>query len=132
MTMSQTFAITELSATSARPPRPLCFISDLKSPISNLQSLAIPRRLNTYKKRARNSPEMNTYKIIRLKPPLESTLTKKRAGGGHPTRDSHPESAWADEGSLRACRESLVAALTVPGSAAILEYDTYIHAPNLL
>ena len=36
---------------------------------------------------------MNTYKIIGLKPPLESTLTKKGGGGGHPTSDGHPEPA---------------------------------------
>jgi hypothetical protein len=37
--------------------------------------------MNTYKKSACISPEMNTYKIIGLKVPLESTLAEKGGGG---------------------------------------------------
>jgi hypothetical protein len=42
--------------------------------------------MNTCEKSACISPEMNTYKIIGLKVPLESTLTKK-PGGGTPQND---------------------------------------------
>ena len=51
----------------------------LQFQISNLLSIF---RMNTYIKFACNQPRMNTYKIIGLKVPLESTLTKKGGGGG--------------------------------------------------
>ena len=39
-------------------------------------------RMNTYEKSPCNPRRMNTYKNTGLKVPLESTLTKKRGGGG--------------------------------------------------
>ncbi len=66
--------------------------------------------MNTYRKSICNPTKMNTYKIVRLKVPLESTLTKN-TGGGYPTTAT---------------------ALTASGPAGILKCHTYIHAPHLL
>src|SRR3972149_12021874 len=43
---------------------------------------AMARRMNTYKKAPRNSPEMNTYKIIGLKVVQNEHLKKYRGEGG--------------------------------------------------
>ena len=55
--------------------------SSVTSEICALKS-AISSRMNTSEKCARNPSAMNTYKIVGLKVPLESTLTKKGGGGG--------------------------------------------------
>ena len=94
---------TNLSAASVPPRRSLCFtpgspfhLSNLKSQICRPSPAPLPRRrrlstfdfqpstsfrMNTYAKRACNPRTMNTYKIIGLNLPLESTLTKKGEGG---------------------------------------------------
>lgn len=66
--------------------------------------------MNTYRKCACNSSEMNTYKIIGLKTPQNEHLQEN--GRGVPP--------------------SAVPALTGSGQAAILESDTDIYAPHLL
>ena len=93
MTPSQNIRQHHMKAPATPPTRPPELRRRWMSPPTNLQGLQ-PRnlstfdfqllttfRMNTYKKRARNPFTMNTYKFIGLKPPLESTLTKKWRGG---------------------------------------------------
>ena len=87
--------------------------STLKFQISNLLS---PFRMNTYKKCACNPRRMNTYKIMGLKIPLESTLTKKGGGGWalrRPFAIFVADAAFVPPASCRHGRESL------PGLSAI-------------
>ena len=71
--------------------------------------------MNTYKKALSNPSKMNTYKIIGLKVPLESTLTKKRVGGGASVTQIAP--AHSHSIPLPFCLTSLLAVLLLFASA---------------
>src|SRR3990170_7218725 len=64
--------------TSIVPPLGASPFSLRVCPLNSARS----RRMNTYKKSPRNSPEMNTYKIIGLKVVQNEHLQKYRGEGG--------------------------------------------------
>ena len=120
---------------AASPSATLDFqLSTLNSPVRfqrpslqfQISDLLSPFRMNTYKKSPPNPRRMNTYKIIGLKVPLESTLTKKPGGGGGQSRitDSrrvravlvYPESRRAARRENMTCHSQRTAA-SLPCSA---------------